>query len=122
MNTKRYVKGLRIHRKQLASSSINGLMKEVKAIEQWRISPHFEDQSRGRNVAFPKEPISDLIKDSTLIEFHTLKDSRRVLLRHEDTGISFIVDLDAKVLVSVWANALDDNHNTLDTSKYLFGR
>jgi hypothetical protein len=37
------------------------------------------------------------------------------------TGVSIIVDLDAKVIVSVWRNELDDDHKNLDTSRYLFG-
>ena len=121
MDKKRYVKGLRIHRNNLASSTIRELLLEVTAISQWRFSPHFEDKSKARKVNLTKEYAYKLIKDSKLIEFHTLRGSRRVLLRHMSTGISMIVDLDAKVIVSVWRNELDDEHKNLNTARYLFG-
>ena len=121
MDKKRYVKGLRIHRNNLASRTVRELLLEVNAISQWRFSPHFEDKSKTRRVNLTREYAYKLIKNSKLIEFHTLKGSRRVLLRHMSTGISIIVDLDAKVIVSVWRNELDDDHKNLDTSRYLFG-
>ena len=121
MDKRRYVKGLRIHRNNLASRTVRELLLEVNAISQWHFSPHFEDKSKTRRVNLTKEYAYKLIKDSKLIEFHTLRGSRRVLLRHMSTGISIIVDLDAKVIVSVWRNELDDDHKNLDTSKYLFG-
>ena len=98
MDKKRYVKGLRIHRNNLASRTVRELLLEVNAISQWRFSPHFEDKSKTRRVNLTGGYAYKLIKDSKLIEFHTLKGSRRVLLRHMSTGISIIVDLDAKVL------------------------
>lgn len=121
INKKRYVKGLRIHRNNLASSTIRELLLEVNTISRWQFSPHFEDKSKARKVKLTREYVYKLIKDSKLIEFHTLKRSRRVLLRHMPTGISIIVDLDAKVIVSVWRNELEDDHRNLDTSSYLFG-
>lgn len=121
MDKKRYVKGLRIHRNNLASRTVRELLLEVTAINEWPFSPHFEDKSKTRRVNLTKEYAYKLIRDSRLIEFHTLRGSRRVLLRHMSTGISIIVDLDAKVIVSVWRNELDDDHKNLDTSKYLFG-
>ena len=121
MDKKRYVKGLRIHRNNLASRTVRELLLEVTAINEWHFSPHFEDKSKTRRVNLTKEYAYKLIRDSRLIEFHTLRGSRRVLLRHMSTGISIIVDLDAKVIVSVWRNELDDDHKNLDTSKYLFG-
>ena len=121
MDKKRYVKGLRIHRNNLASRTVRELLLEVNAISQWRFSPHFEDKSKTRKVNLTGEYAYKLIRDSKLIEFHTLKRSRRVLLRHMPTGISIIVNLDAKVIVSVWRNELDDDHRNLNTSKYLFG-
>ena len=121
MDKRRYVKGLRIHRNNLASRTVRELLLEVTAINEWHFSPHFEDKSKIRRVNLTKEYAYKLIKDSSLIEFHTLRGSRRVLLRHMSTGISIIVDLDAKVIVSVWRNELDDDHKNLDTSKYLFG-
>ena len=121
MDKKRYVKGLRIHRNNLASRTVRELLLEVNAISQWRFSPHFEDKSKTRRVNLTGGYAYKPIKDSKLIEFHTLKGSRRVLLRHMSTGISIIVDLDAKVIVSVWRNELDDDHKNLNTSRYLFG-
>jgi hypothetical protein len=121
MGKKRYVKGLRIHRNNLASSTIRELLREVHTISRWQFSPHFEDKSKARKVKLTREYAYKLIKDSKLIEFHTLKRSRRVLLRNMPTGISIIVDLDAKVIVSVWRNELEDDHRNLDTSRYLFG-
>ena len=121
MDKKRYVKGLRIHRNNLAFSTMRELLLEVNVIRQWQFSPHFEDKSKTRRVNLTREYAYKLIKDSKLIEFHTLKGSRRVLLRHMSTGISIIVDLDAKVIVSVWRNELGDDHKNLNTSRYLFG-
>ena len=121
MDKKRYVKGLRIHRNNLTSKTVRELLQEVTAVREWQFSPHFKDKSKARKVNLTKEYAYKLIRDSKLIEFHTLKRSRRVLLRHMPTGISIIVNLDAKIIVSVWRNRLDDDHRNLNTARYLFG-
>jgi len=121
MGKKRYVKGLRIHRKHLATSTIKELMVEVQAVHHWEFSPHFASNAKKRNLDITVEFANEIITDGALIEFHTLKRSRRVLLRHMPTGITIVVDLDGKVIVSVWHNEIDDNHFNLNTTQYLFG-
>lgn len=121
MDKKRYVKGLRIHRNHLKASTIKDLMVEVKAVSEWRFSPHFEDNAKRRNLVITQEYATEIINAGTLVEFHTLKRTRRVVLRHMPTGITIVVDLDGKVVVSVWHNDIEDNHFNLDTTKYLFG-
>jgi len=121
MGKKRYVKGLRIHRKHLAISTVKELMVEVQAVKHWRFSPHFAENAEKRNLAITQEFASEIINTGQLIEFHTLQGRPRVILRHMSTGITIVVDLDSKVIVSVWHNEIEDNHFNLDTTQYLFG-
>ena len=121
MDKKRYVQGLRIHRKHLANSTIKELMVEVQAVRHWNFSPHFAENAKKRNLDITQESAYEIITNGALIEFHTLKRSRRVVLRHMPTGMTVVVDLDAKVIVSIWHNKIEDNHFNLDTTQYLFG-
>ena len=65
--------------------------------------------------------VIELLEKGTLIEYHTMKGTRRVLIRNMDTGISVVADLDTKTVVSLWQNTQDDNHKTLKKSLYIFG-
>ena len=121
MGERKYVKGLRIHRKHLAPSTIKKLMVEVRAIRSWTFSPHFNENVVKRQLSITEEVVNEIIMSGSLIEFHTLKQSRRVVLRHMPTGTTMVIDLDGKVVVSAWHNDVKDNHTNLDTTQYLFG-
>ena len=54
-----------------------------------------------------------------LIEFHNETGTRRILVR--DHGICVVVDLDKRVIITVYRNAEDDHHSTLDRSVYQAG-
>ena len=96
-------------------------MAEVRAVKHWSFGPHFADNAEKRNLVLTQEFATEIITDGTLIEFHTLQGSRRVILRHMPTGMTIVLDLDGHVVVSVWHNDVKDNHLSLDTTKYLFG-
>jgi len=120
------VQGIRIHAKNLSYKDTRNLVKEIKAVQRWEFAPHFIHRSVEREIEYLSSVslvnrVTDLLHQGTLIEYHTLKGTRRVLIRNMDTGISVVADLDTKTVVSLWQNTQDDNHKTLKKSLYIFG-
>jgi len=120
------VQGIRIHGTNLSYKDTRNLVREVKAVQRWKYAPHFIHRSVERevlhlsNVALVNR-ITELLHQGKLIEYHTLKGTRRVLMRNMETGISVVADLDTKTVVSLWQNTQDDNHKTLNKYLYVFG-
>jgi len=120
------VQGIRIHGTNLSYKDTRNLVKEVKAVQRWKFAPHFIHRSIEREIENLSSVtivnrVTELLEKGTLIEYHTMKGTRRVLIRNMDTGISVVADLDTKTVVSLWQNTQDDNHKTLNKSLYIFG-
>ena len=95
-------------------------------MKRWGFAPHFIHRSIEREVFLLSSialvnRVTELLNQGTLIEYHTMKGTRRVLIRNMETGISVVADLDTKTVVSLWKNTQDDNHKTLKKSLYMFG-
>ena len=118
------IQGIRIYGANLSLGTIRKLKLEVKKVgdaDGWAFAPHYLHRSAERHISGWRGQLRDLLNTGEIIEYHTLKGSRRVLIRNIETGISIVVDLDSKMIVSVWQNKFNDNHKTLDTSSYIFG-
>ena len=120
------IQGIRIHHTAIAPSFKRSLLNEVKGVKRWDFAPHFIHRSVEREIGYLSSvsivnKVTDLLVKGTLIEYHTMKGTRRVLIRNMETGISVVADLDTKTVVSLWQNTQDDNHRTLDKSIYIFG-
>ena len=120
------IQNIRIHYTSIAPSFKRSLLNELKGVKRWGFAPHFIHRSIEREVFHLSSialvnRVTELLNQGTLIEYHTMKGTRRVLIRNMETGISVVADLDTKTVVSLWKNTQDDNHKTLKKSLYMFG-
>ena len=120
------IQNIRIHHTAIAPSFNRSLLNEVKGVQRWEFAPHFIHRSIEREIGYLSDVsivnrVTELLHKGTLIEYHTMKGTRRVLIHNMDTGISVVADLDTKTVVSLWQNTQDDNHKTLKKSLYMFG-
>ena len=111
---------IKVHVNTMASSMKRALYKEIKRVKRWGRSGHFIEALKHRDIIIPIERLPELIKEGELIEFHTNKVSRRVLIRHMSTGICMTLNLDSHDVLTGWYNAPDDTHQNLDKDEYLF--
>ena len=111
---------IKIHVDTMALSMKRALYKEIKKVKRWGRSGHFLEALRKRKLNISPEQVPDLIKEGKLIEFHTNEGSRRVLIRHMETGICMTLNLDSHDVLTGWHNQFDDTNQNLDTSKYIF--
>lgn len=107
---------MRIHRTTLAYSTIKKLTKEARTGADWKLTPH-----AGQMLVYRKLNIDDVretVRKGELVEYNDDFGTRHVLLRGE-SGVCVVVDLDLKELSTVFYNNPNDNHKTLNTSRYL---
>ena len=107
---------MRIHRTTLAYSTIKKLTKEARTGADWKLTPH-----AGQMLSYRKLNINDVrdtVREGELIEYNDDFGTRHVLLRGE-SGVCVVVDLDLKELSTVFYNNPDDNHKTLNRSRYM---
>ena len=107
---------MRIHRTTLAYSTIKKLTKEARTGADWKLTPH-----AGQMLSYRKLDINDVrdtVSEGELIEYNDDFGTRHVLLRGE-SGVCVVVDLDLKELSTVFYNAPNDNHKTLNRSRYM---
>ena len=111
---------IKIHVDTMSPSMRRNLYKEIKAIHIWGRSRHFKEALQERDLSFSSTELFNMIGDSNLIEFHTNHGSRRVVVRHMNTGICMTLNLDSHDILTGWRNDVDDNHSSLNTDSYLF--
>ena len=107
---------MRIHRTTLAYSTIKKLTKEARTGADWKLTPH-----AGQMLSYRKLDINDVrdtVREGELIEYNDAFGTRHVLLRGE-SGVCVVVDLDLKELSTVFYNDPNDNHKTLNRSRYM---
>lgn len=109
---------LKIHANRLSNKVKKQLLNEVDGVNEWDFTSYSLDKIQKRGI--PVDNLSHTIAEGKLIEYHTKKDTRRVLLRDVD-GTCAVVDLDKKAIITAYKNNADYNHLNLDQSKYLFG-
>ena len=110
--------GIKIHANKLTNRAKKALYKEISNTQQWGFTTYALDKIQKREI--PVEILSKTIAKGKLVEFHTNKESRRVLLR-DDGGTCAVVDLDKQSIITAYKNHINYNHPRLDTTKYLFG-
>ena len=107
---------MRIHRTTLAYSTIKKRTKEARTGADWKLTPH-----AGQMLVYRKLNIDDVretVRKGELVEYNDDFGTRHVLLRGE-SGVCVVADLDLKELSTVFYNNPNDNHKTLNTSRYL---
>jgi len=82
-----------------------------------RLTSHAHEQSEHHKVE--RFELEWTLRNGCLIEFHNEAGTRRILLR--SCGVCAVIDLDERVIVTVYRNQEGDHHTTLDYSVYQAG-
>lgn len=109
---------MRVHGTILAWRTKRALLREVRSLS---IKPTSYALGRmvKRHVSW--DQVLWVQKHGEVVDY-TVTETRRVLLRVQPRGeVCIVIDLDTADLVTVFRNDAGDQHNTLDTSRYLFG-
>ena len=109
---------IKVHANNMASSMKNSLYREIKRVTHWGRSDHFNHAIATRGIQIPLEEMQQFVQAGELIEYHTNEGSRRVVVRHMQTGICMTLNLDSHDILTSWYNDIDDNHKNLDKSQY----
>ena len=102
--------GYRIHAITLNTASLKALEREYKTVTDWKISTHcsFTLERRGISTA----TLFNVIDKGLIVEYHTMNETRRVLLKRED--ICVVLDLDTHDIITIFpSNKTGQQENQL---------
>lgn len=102
----------RKHRKQMTKAEVMAVETLVTSVPAWTSKAHYDVRSRERSVT--RFEVYQTIAFGECIE---AKDDNRVVMRHH-TGVCVVVEIPTRTVVTVWYNAPEDKHYTLDLSQY----
>ena len=108
---------MRIHYTTLAKSVVKKLTKQARQGDTWELNNHAVAMLRQRSIDIGD--VRETIRTGELVEYNTDFGTRHILLRGE-SGVCAVVDLDLEEVATVYANDPEDNHKTLNRSRYLF--
>jgi len=84
----------------------------IKAVPSWVSKSHYTVRSRERRIA--RIEVFQAVRYGEVIE---AKDDNRVVMRHH-SGVCVVLSVPDHTVVTVWYNAPEDQHYTLDLSQY----
>lgn len=109
----------RKHRFQMTDKEIYELESYIHNVSTWFNTPH--QAWRAKRRAVPPSEVLDTIKSGQIIEIHNnnAPDIRAVMRKdfYRDS-VCVVVSLVYRRIITVYTNSLDDQHYTLDASKY----
>ena len=108
---------MKIKASHLSPASIKNLKKESHNIS-FQFTPH--SLKRLGEWHLTTESVQGAIQEGEIIEYHTLKGSRRVLFR-DVNGICAVADLDVHKIITAYKNSEDDKHLYMNKKPYIFG-
>ena len=109
--------GKKIHSMSLDYDCVVSLMTELRKIE-FKGTSYFKVRLAERGLSVTD--IRNALTHGKLVEYHTLKGTRRLLIR-DATGTCVVLDLDTKNVITTYFNRSNDNHSTLKTEEYVGG-
>ena len=109
---------IKIHANNMASSMKKALYREIKKVGYWGRSDHFNHAIAQRHITITLDEMQKFVQEGELIEYHTNEGSRRVVVRHMETGICMTLNLDSHDILTSWYNDIEDTHKNLDKSQY----
>ena len=107
--------GKKIHGLSLDHDCVVSLMTEMRKTE-FKITSYFKIRLAERGLSVTN--IKNALTHGKLIEYHTLKGTRRLLVR-DATGTCVVLDLDTKNVITTYFNHSNDNHSTLKSEEYV---
>jgi len=108
---------VRIHINNLQKGLAKKLAKQARQGDTWKLNSHAVRMLQQRNINI--EDVKETIRTGEMIEYNTDFGTRHILLRGA-SGVCTVVDLDLEEVATVYANDPEDNHRTLNRSRYLF--
>ena len=108
---------LKIHASRLSRSNVRNLKQEALDVKL-KFNPYTLRRLEQRDIT--KAEVLNTVKNGTLIEYHTLKEDRRILLR-DVNGVCIVLNLDGGRIITAYRNNIDDNHKYINKKSYLFG-
>jgi len=107
---------MRIHYTNLALGFAKKLTKQARQGDTWKLNSHAVRMLQRRSIDIGD--VRETIRTGELVEYNTDFGTRHILLRGE-SGVCAVVDLDLEEVATVYANDPEDNHRTLNRSRYL---
>jgi len=107
----------KLHSLSLDPNCVISLMTEMRKIK-FTVTSYFKTRLAERGLSVTD--ITNALTHGKLIEYHTLKGTRRLLIR-DSTGTCVVLDLDTKNVITTYFNRSDDNHSTLKRNEYVGG-
>ena len=107
--------GKKIHGLSLDYDCSVALMTEMRKTK-FTVTSYFKKRLSERGLAVTD--IKNALSHGKLIEYHTLKGTRRLLVR-DSTGTCVVLDLDSKNVITTYFNRADDHHSTLRSGEYV---
>ena len=107
---------MRVHYTNLALGFAKKLTKQARQGDTWELNSHAVRMLHQRSIDIGD--VRETIKTGELVEYNTDFGTRHILLSSE-SGVCAVVDLDLEEVATVYANDPEDNHRTLNRSRYL---
>jgi len=108
---------MKVHANKLRLSSLKYLKAEAQKT-RWKFHPYILRRLYTRQIRINQ--VKKAVREGEIIEYHTLRGSRRVLIR-DSIGICVVVDLDTRCVVTAFKNDPSNTHKYINEKPYLFG-
>jgi len=105
----------KFHSLSLDPGCVTSLMTEMRKTK-FTVTSYFKTRLAERGLSVTD--IRGSLTHGKLIEYHTLKGTRRLLVR-DATGTCVVLDLDTKNVITTYFNNSGDHHSTLKSNEYV---
>lgn len=89
---------------------------ENKGIE---LTKHAQERNEAKNINIDKYTLLESLVSGNIIEYERVNGRARIVIRfgYKDFSLSAVISDEGKI-VTIWDNAENDNHATLDLNQY----
>ena len=112
---------VRKHYSQMNKDESLFLFQEALKVHNWELDGHIKKKMNERGMIH-KEEVVDILRFGELIEFHLRNGKSRILVRGSRTYYNFVpcavFELKTGKIITLYWNKEDDNHRTIDMSRY----
>src|SRR5271165_4786314 len=109
---------MRKHTNQMSQAERQAIRSAVLSLPVQSVIQHAKDRMAQKHVTPEQAMLA--IQSGQVIELHNDAGTLRTLLRVDlqSTSVCVVLDLDRRAIITVWRNAVNDTHRTLDLSAY----
>lgn len=110
----------RKHTDQMTSMERQRLTDLVLQNTKYILTEHAKRKQNERDI--DNIEIGRCIKFGNIIEFHFVNDSKRILMRKNNTvkdyNICVVIDIETHEIITTYKNSCGDNHRSIDMTNY----